>query len=527
MSGDPGAVAAALSHLPDYLGWHVLLSLSAIVTGVTISLPLAVLCARSRILRGTALGVAGVIQTIPSLALLALFYPLLLALSAFTRATFGVGFRALGFLPALAALTLYSMLPVLRNTIAGLDGVDPAIRKAALGVGMTKRQMLFLVELPLAAPVILAGIRIAAVWVIGTATLSTPVGQTSLGNYIFTGLQTENWVFVLFGCAAAAMLALIVDRLLALAETGLAGRSRTRIAAAAIGLILVFGAGLLPLAAGAQSRPVVVGTKNFEEQYILGALIEDRLRARGYSTVRRDGLGSTVIFDALAAGEVDVYVDYSGTIWADDMKRADRPGRQAVLAQMTDWLRRTRGIRCIGTLGFENAYAFAMRPDRAAALGIHSLADLASSAPGLRIGGDYEIFNRPEWRAVEQTYALRFGTERQYQSNFLYRAVASGDVDVISAFSTDGRIAQYGLKILPDPRGALPPYDAVLLVSPARAGDANFIAALKPLIGAIDLARMQRANLMADRETAKRAPEEIAADLDASVARHADAPGRK
>jgi osmoprotectant transport system permease protein len=185
---------------------------------------------------------------------------------------------------------------------------------------------------------------------------------------------------------------------------------------------------------------------------------------------------------------------------------------------MTEWLRRTRGIGCIGSLGFENAYAFAMRPDRAAALGIHSLADLAAHAQSLRIGGDYEIFSRPEWRAVEQTYGVKFGTERQYQSNFLYRAVASGDVDVISAFSSDGRIAQYGLKVLPDPQGALPPYDAVLLVSPARAGDANFLAALKPLVGAVDLARMQRANLMADRENDKKSPEEIAAGLDAFLA---------
>jgi osmoprotectant transport system permease protein len=527
MNGDTGAVSAAISHLPDYLGWHVLLSLSAILIGVAISLPLAVVCTRSRTLRGAALGAAGIIQTIPSLALLALFYPLLLGLSAFTRSSFGFGFRALGFLPALAALTLYSMLPVLRNAIAGLEGVDPAVKTAARGVGMTRRQMLFLVELPLAAPVILAGIRIAAVLVIGTATLSTPVGQTSLGNYIFAGLQTENWVFVLFGCAAAAALALVVDRLLALAETGVVRRSNPRIAIAGFGLAIVFGAGLFPLAAGAQNPPVVVGTKNFEEQYILGALIEDRLRAAGYSTVRRDGLGSTVIFDALAAGEVDAYVDYSGTVWADDMKRRDRPGRQAVLVQMTDWLMRTHGIRCVGPLGFENAYAFAMRPARAAALGIHSLADLASQAPSLRIGGDYEIFSRPEWHAVEQVYDVKFGTERQYQSNFLYRAVASGDVDVISAFSSDGRIAQYGLKVLSDPRGALPPYDAVLLVSPARANDANFIAALKPLLGAIDLVRMQRANLMADREIDKQSPEEIAARLDALVAHRRLQPARK
>jgi osmoprotectant transport system permease protein len=194
---------------------------------------------------------------------------------------------------------------------------------------------------------------------------------------------------------------------------------------------------------------------------------------------------------------------------------------------MTDWLRRTRGIRCIGPLGFENAYAFAMRPDRAAALGIRSLADLAQLAPRLRVGGDYEIFSRPEWRAVEQVYAVKFGTERQYQSNFLYRAVASGDVDVISAFSSDARIAEYGLKVLPDPRGALPPYDAILLISPLRADDSNFIAALRPLVGAIDLAHIQRANLMADREIGKQSPEEIATGLDAFITRRRLQPGQK
>ena len=182
-------------------------------------------------MRGALLGLASIVQTVPGLALLALFYPLLLALASLSLAWFGFGFSAFGFLPAVLALALYSMLPVLRNTITGLQGVDAAILEAAQGVGMTPRQSLFTVELPLALPVIMAGIRTAAVWVIGTATLSTPIGQTSLGNYIFAGLQTQNWVFVLFGCLAAAVLALAVDQLLALIETGIRNRSRVRTAA--------------------------------------------------------------------------------------------------------------------------------------------------------------------------------------------------------------------------------------------------------------------------------------------------------
>src|SRR2546429_810439 len=131
------------------------------------------------------------------------------------------------------------MLPVLRNTITGLAGVDAAILEAAQGVGMTPKQSLFSVELPLALPVMMAGIRTAAVWVIGTATLSTPIGQTSLGNYIFAGLPAPNWVFVLFGCLAAAALALAVDQLLALIENGIARQKKANIGLGAFGLVVL------------------------------------------------------------------------------------------------------------------------------------------------------------------------------------------------------------------------------------------------------------------------------------------------
>ncbi|HUB84434.1 MAG TPA: glycine betaine ABC transporter substrate-binding protein, partial [Rhizomicrobium sp.] len=414
-------------------------------------------------------------------------------------------------------LALYSMLPVLRNTITGLSGIDPAVLRAARATGMTSWQSLRMVELPIAAPVIMAGIRTAAVWVIGTATLSTPVGQTSLGNYIFTGLQTENWVLVLFGCIAAAVLALAVDRLLAIGEDGLAKRSRWRLIVSAAGIALIVLASLYPLIGSSAETPVVIGTKSFDEQYILGALMQQRLARAGFATARRDGLGSTVVFHALAAGDVDVYVDYTGTIWANEMKRADSPGRAAVMAQMAAWLQKKYGILTLGGIGFENAYALAMRRDRADALHVATLADLTPVARNLSIGGDYEIFSRPEWRAVRAAYGLTFARQREYQSNFLYRAAATGDVDVITAFSSDGRIVQFNLKLLGDPKQAFPPYDAVILVSPKRAHDAKFIAALKPLVGAIDLKTMQQANLMVDRDTDKRSPEDVARWLDSKI----------
>ncbi|WP_297509392.1 glycine betaine ABC transporter substrate-binding protein [uncultured Caulobacter sp.] len=507
---------AALAVLPERLGWHVALSACALALGLAIALPLGIAAARQPRLKWIALAAAGLVQTIPSLALLALFYPLLLLLSGLATRVLGHGFPALGFLPSLLALTLYSMLPILRNAAAGISGIDPAIVEAARGVGMTDRQRLWRVELPLAAPVIMAGARTAAVWTIGAATLSTPVGQTSLGDYIFSGLQTEDWVAVLVGCAASAGLALIVDGLLGLIEGGVARRDRRRLWAGGLGLALGLVAALTPLAVAAlsQGRPAyVVGAKNFSEQYILAELMADRLEAEGASVQRRVNLGSAVAYRALAAGELDAYVDYSGTLWANVLHRQDNPGRQAVLDGLRIELKARDGVVLLGALGFENAYALAMRRDRAEQLGVRTLADLAEKAPSLTMGGDLEFFSRPEWAAVERAYGLRFKAKRQFQPTFMYRALASREADVISAFSSDGRIAADDLVLLADPKGALPPYDAVILVSPKRAGDRRLRAALGPLAGRIDVKAMQAANYAVDRDTGKRSAAEAARSL--------------
>ena len=511
-------LAAAWALLPNYLGQHVLLSASALLLGLAISLPLAVAASRSAAVRWPALLGASLVQTIPSLALLALFYPLLLALSALSLATFGKGFAALGFLPSLLALTLYSMLPILRNGVAGLTGVDPAIVEAAKGVGMTDRQRLFQVELPLAAPVIMAGVRTAAVWTIGAATLATPVGQTSLGNYIFSGLQTENWVLVLFGCAASAALAMASDQLLGLIEQGMARRSRWRVVAGLVGLVVGTLAALAPLGLAAQApERYVIGAKNFSEQYILAELIAGRLQAAGAATELKEDLGSSIAYSALKAGEIDTYVDYSGTLWANILKRNDNPGRQAVLDQLTTQLKARDGVIVLGSLGFENAYALAMRRSEAERLGIRTLDDLAAHAPQLTLGADLEFLSRPEWASVRDTYGLKFRAQAQYQPTFMYRALASGQADVISAFSSDGRIAADDLVVLADPRHALPPYDAVVLISPKRARDARLIGALKPLIGRIDVAAMRAANLSVDRDHDKATPGQAAKALAAKL----------
>jgi osmoprotectant transport system permease protein len=506
MTLDP-RLGEALQLLPDYLGSHLRVSLTALALGAAISFPLALAARRRPLARTILLGVASVVQTVPGLALLALFYPLLLFASALAMRTAGVSFSAFGFLPAVLALALYSMLPVLRNTITGLDGIDPQLIEAARGVGMTRRQRLTMVELPLALPVIMAGLRTAAVWVIGTATLSTPIGQTSLGNYIFSGLQTQNWVFVLFGCAAAAILALLVDGLLALIAHGLRRHSRARLLLGACGCLALITVILAP----ALPRPhggYVVGAKTFTEQYVLAALLADRLEAGGHGVTLREGLGSSVIFAALKAGDVDVYVDYSGTLWTNTLHHREIPERAALIAALKDELK-SAGVTLMGELGFENAYALVMPRRRAEALGIRSIADLARH-PELSIAGDYEFFARPEWAALRDAYALAFRAQRQMQPDFMYAAAASGEVDVIAGYSSDGQIARYDLVTLDDPKAAIPPYDAVVLLSPKRAGDEALRAALAPLNGRIDIETMRAANLRAATGGADSSPRAVA-----------------
>jgi osmoprotectant transport system permease protein len=507
MSADP-RWGEALGHLPDYLGNHVRVSVTALALGLLVSLPLALLARNKPLLRGTLLGFASVVQTVPGLALLALFYPLLLALAALSLNWLGFSFSAFGFLPAVLALALYSMLPVLRNTITGLQGVDPAILEAAQGVGMTPRQSLFMVELPLALPVMMAGIRTAAVWVIGTATLSTPIGQTSLGNYIFAGLQTQNWVFVLFGCFAAAALALLVDQLLALVETGIRNRSRVRTALGGIGVLALVAATLVPSMARSPSS-TIVGAKTFTEQYVLAALLAQRLQAAGLSASSREGLGSNVIFDALASNDIDVYVDYSGTLWANQFRRTDIKPRAELLADLKATLAR-QNIALLGELGFENAYALVMPKKRAEALGVRSIADLASRAGTMSIAGDYEFFSRPEWAGLQKAYGLAFRAQRQMQPDFMYAAVASGEVDVIAGYTSDGLIAKYDLVVLDDSRHAIPPYDAIVLISPKRSDDQVLRTALMPLLGRIDIATMREANLRASGNDADSSPDAVA-----------------
>ena len=485
---------------PGHYAGHLTLSFAAILTGLLVSVPLGIRAAGAPRLAGPALGFASIVQTIPGIALLALMVPVM-------------GGR-IGFWPAYAALALYSVLPILRNTIVGLQGVDGDLREAALGVGMTARQRLLQVDLPLAAPVIVAGLRTASVWVVGAATLSTPVGAESLGNYIFQGLQTRNWGAVLFGCLVSAALALALDQVIRLFELSAERRSRPLAFAGIAGLAVIlaplltqlpgpgtpapqdrsFAGDLEPL----EGRRVTLAAKAFTEQYILADVIARPLRAEGARIDVREGLGSAVAFNALISGDVDLTIDYTGTIWATIMKREDVPPRAVMYTETAAWLWETHGVLAYAPLGFENAYAYAVTPETAEAYGLETVGDLAGKP--LTVASDPEFFGRPEWTRTRDIYGLSGLKTRGMDSTFMYEAVVDGEVDVITAYTTDGRIDAYDLVLLDEPAGALPPYDAFILLGPQAADDRALLDALEPLRFAISSQEMRTANGKVDLE---------------------------
>lgn len=184
---------------------HLALSLGATLAAVIIGLPLGIMIERRRILERPVLALVDVVQTIPSLALFGLLLPLPL-----------IG--GIGATPAVVALLLYALLPIVRTTVVGLRGIDPTLVEAARGLGATDRQRLFRIELPLATPTILAGVRVAAVTSIGTATIAAAIGAGGLGTFVFRGVAVLDNRLILLGAVPAALLAILADGILRFVE---------------------------------------------------------------------------------------------------------------------------------------------------------------------------------------------------------------------------------------------------------------------------------------------------------------------
>lgn len=471
---------------------HLRLVVVALAIATALGLGAGLLASRRAAASRALLALSSLIQTVPAIALLAVMVPFLAWLAERT----GLAIASIGELPALVALSAYALLPIVRGLLLGLTTLDPAVVEAARAVGMSDAQRLRLVELPLATPSLLAGLRTAAVWTVGMATLGTPVGATSLGNLIFGGLQTRHFDDVLVGCGAAAGMALVLDAALGAMEARARGRHAMSSLAITLAALASAAAILVaPLLLATPERPLRIGAKSFTEQLILAEVLRCAVSEASAAPVEvRPSLGTTVAFDALVAGDLDVYVEYTGTAWTTLMGRTEHADRVTMAREVRETLAREHGVHVAARLGFENAYALVVRSENAA----HRIGDLGTAST-LRIGGDYEFFARDEWRDLERSYGLNPAATVTMDPSLLYEALRSGAVDVIAGYTTDGRIDTFGLRTLEDERGALPPYDAIVLVS-ARFAEAHpdVLQALAALQDSIDASTMRSWNSAVD-----------------------------
>jgi len=484
---------------------HLVLVFISILIAVAIGVPTGILLTRHRALRGPVLGVANIMQTIPSLALFGFLIPL--------PFIGGIGTRT-----ALVALVLYSLLPIIRNTVTGILGVETSVREAAIAMGMTDGQVLRQVELPLAAGVIVTGIRVATVIAVGVTTIAAAVGAGGLGVYIFRGLRQYDNNLLLAGAVSAALLALAADFLLGLNERRFSyeGRRKTssaalKIAFAVAAVVVVIGAvGLWRYAKtpAAQNR-VVVGSKDFTESALLAEILAQMLEARGVTVERRFELGGNLPHEAMVSGTLDLYPEYTGTSYTAILHHTPITDPRAVYEQVKRDYANNFKVEVSQPLGFENTFAILIRGNDARQLNLKTISEAAPHARTWRAGFGQDFMSRADgYPGFSKAYNLKFAEVREMDLSLTYIALSSKQVDLIAGNSTEGRIAQLDLVQLVDDRHYFPPYEAVYLVrEDTLARVPQLQEALARLANAISTDEMRQLNYEIDGN--KRDPKEV------------------
>ena len=455
------------------VGEHLTLVLISTSIAVAIGIPLGILLTRRKSLRAPVLGLANVMQTVPSLALFGFLIPL--------PFIGGIGAR-----PVIVALVLYALLPVIRNTVTGILGVDKNVREAAVAMGMTDRQILWQVEMPLAMSVILTGVRVAVVISVGVATIGGLIGAGGLGAYIFRGLRQYDNQLILAGAVPAALMALLADFGLGLLEkrfapdarrTATARRSqrskrRRVIAWGALLFVLLGGAYAVwratrPGESGTEARPrVVVGSKDFTESILLAEIFAQLLEARGVEVVRNYELAGNVTHESLVNGQIDAYPEYTGTSYMAILKHPLNTDARSVYETVRSDYAAKFGVEVSPSLGFENTFAILVRGEDARRLGLKTISEAVPHAVNWRAGFGQDFMSRADgYPGFARTYNLRMSAApREMDLSLTYRALALKQVDLIAGNSTDGLISKLDLFQLEDDRHYFPPYEAVILI---------------------------------------------------------------
>ncbi|WP_409304445.1 glycine betaine ABC transporter substrate-binding protein [Peribacillus sp. SCS-155] len=440
----------------EALQQHLFLSIVSILIATLIAVPLGIFIARRRRLAEPVIGITSVFQTIPSLALFGFLLPI-----------FGIG-----NITAILALIIYALLPILRNTFTGITGVDQSAVEAGRGMGMTKNQILRMIELPLALPIIMAGLRTATVLTIGVATLAAFIGAGGLGDLIYRGLSTARNEIVLAGAIPAAILAILIDWLLKRIEIATDPKSRKKFSWKKASFILVPAAALVlffGLKGQNSEDTIVVAGKKFTEQYILPYVLSEYVKEMtDYNVTVQEGLGETpMMTQAARNGDVDMYVEYTGTGLMTILKEEYNPEEtpDEIYNKVKKGYSDKYQLQWMKPLGFENTYGFALNQQMYKKLGTNTISDFAPHASQINFGGPADFYEREDgYPGFIKKYNLHFKDSRSLDPNLMYSAVKEGEVDAIPAFTTDGRIVRFNLKVLKDDKKFFPPYYAVPVI---------------------------------------------------------------
>ena len=491
---------------------HIFLVLISTGLAILMGVPLGILLTRIRSLRAPILGFANIMQTVPSLALFGLLIPI--------PFIGGIGART-----AIIALALYALLPVIRNTVTGILGIDPKVREAAVAMGMTGGQILKMVELPLAMPVILTGIRVAVVISVGVATVAAAVGAGGLGTYIFRGLRQNDNNLLLAGALASAALALLFDFALGQFEKsyeiGVASSSRRKVVGFVVAAILaaVVSVGFLPnfksqisnfKSENAEQKKIVVGSKDFTESVILAEILVQMLEKLGFIVTRQFELGGNLAHDGLLSKQIDVYPEYTGTAYTAILKHTPITDPQAVYDQTKAEYADKFGLAVSPPLGFSNDFAILVRGEVARKNNLKTISDAVPLAKDWQAGFGQDFMSRADgYPGFSKAYGFNFGKQpREMDLSLTYRALQSSELDIIAGNSTDGLIATLDLFQLADDKHYFPPYQAVFIARQDVAATLN--ETLEKLKNAISTEEMRRLNYEVDRK--KRTPRTVAAE---------------
>lgn len=492
---------------------HIVIVLLATGLAVLIGLPLGILLTRFKPLRTPILGFANIMQTVPSLALFGLLIPI--------PFIGGIGART-----AIIALALYALLPVIRNTVTGILGIDPKIREAATAMGMTGGQILRMVELPLAAPFILTGIRVAVVIAVGVATVAAAVGAGGLGTYIFRGLRQNDNNLLIAGALASALLALLFDfalgqieksykigeRASAVRKFAVAGTVAVFLALIGFSYISNFKSEISDSKKPAMGtgRKVVVGSKDFTESIILAEILAQMLERDGIEVVRQFELGGNLAHDGLLSGQVDVYPEYTGTAYTAILKKTPITDPQTVYDETKAEYAEKFDLLLSPPLGFANDFAILIRGEEARKNNLKEISDAVPISRDWQAGFGQDFMSRADgYPGFSKAYGFGFAKQpREMDLSLTYRALQSGELDIIAGNSTDGLISALDLFQLEDDRRYFPPYQAVFV---ARRDVSDVLRdAFEELNNAISTEDMRRMNYEVDGN--KRPPREVAAE---------------